>query len=351
MTGDRTETPELTSDKRNAAMDNDVEKQLEAEKADSAASSTVAVNVPPAGHRLSATAPEPNNTTILTFTPQDPSNPRNWSHSRKIFVVVAGILLVMNSTIGSSLPSGISDQVAREFNVMSETQLVLPAAMYLLGYVVGPLAFSPLSETYGRQIVMRSTFLIYTAFSLGCALAPSWAGLVIMRFLTGLGASTPLSVIGGIYADLYASPTARGRAISIFSEYLHAKRMQKSTSSDMHSVRNMLRSPLWAYSIWISRSGVMAMGLLATAHSRRSYLATSTIDARDLWPCDSRQKGKKATQAERQDGRLCSDGTGAPRHARDLRQRAHQTYSPVVVRSCCSLQLPLYSLDLWNLLQ
>ncbi|OQO05838.1 hypothetical protein B0A48_09933 [Cryoendolithus antarcticus] len=194
----------------------DARKHADSEKADDASEKTMSIEPPPCECLNSTISPDETPHTILSFKPGDPTNPRNWSNTKKVFVVVSGILLVTNSTLGSSIPSGASDETSKYFNVTSETQLVLPASMYLLGYVLGPLAFSPLSETYGRQIVMRSTFAIYTAFTLGCALAPSWAGLVVMRLLTGIGASTPLSVIGGIYADIYATPKARGRAISVF---------------------------------------------------------------------------------------------------------------------------------------
>lgn len=51
---------------------------------------------------------------------------------------------------------------------------------------------------------------------LGCALTPNFTGYIIFRLLAGIGASTPVSVIGGIYADLYSSPRARGVAITCF---------------------------------------------------------------------------------------------------------------------------------------
>lgn len=62
---------------------------------------------------------------------------------------------------------------------------------------------------------MVSTFIPFTAFTLGCALAPSYAGLVVFRLLVGISASTPISVIGGIYADIYNTPKARGLVITI----------------------------------------------------------------------------------------------------------------------------------------
>jgi MFS family permease len=63
---------------------------------------------------------------------------------------------------------------------------------------------------------MICTFTFFTAFVMATALAPSFAGYVVFRLLAGIGASTPVSVIGGIYADLYSTPRARGFAITAF---------------------------------------------------------------------------------------------------------------------------------------
>lgn len=153
---------------------------------------------------------------VLRFEHNDPTNPYNFSLGRKVFIVVTGMLIVVNSAMGSSVASGIGSQMTDYFGITDQAQLVLPTSLYLVGYVLGPLIFSPLSETYGRKIVMSSTFVVYTAFMLGCALAPTWAGLIVMRLLAGIGASTPNSVVGGIYADIFATPLERGRVIALF---------------------------------------------------------------------------------------------------------------------------------------
>jgi len=88
--------------------------------------------------------------------------------------------------------------------------------MYIFGYILGPLLFGPLSETYGRKPVMMLTFLLFTIFTMACALAPNFPALLIFRFLTGVNASSPISVTGGIYADIYNDPVTRGRAMAVF---------------------------------------------------------------------------------------------------------------------------------------
>jgi multidrug resistance protein len=95
-------------------------------------------------------------------------------------------------------------------------ELVLPISIYLVGYVLGPLLFGPLSEIYGRRLPILLTFAGYTAFTLGTALAPNWAALAVFRLLAGICASAPLTIVGGILADIYDNPVARGRAIAFF---------------------------------------------------------------------------------------------------------------------------------------
>ncbi|TKX22964.1 MFS transporter-like protein 85 [Elsinoe australis] len=153
---------------------------------------------------------------VISFPDGDPENPYNWSSAKKIYIVVLGVVLVINSTIGSSIASGTPVQVSEYFNNYNQYQLVLPISIYLVGYVLGPLAFGPLSESYGRKWVMIATFALFTIFTLGCALAPNFTAYIWFRFLVGVGASSPISVVGGIYADIYDNPVTRGRAMSIF---------------------------------------------------------------------------------------------------------------------------------------
>jgi len=126
------------------------------------------------------------------------------------------MLVVVNSTMGSSLPSNAIPFISADFHIKSSYAEILPISMYLLGYVLGPLLFGPLSETYGRKIIMISTFVAFTIFTMACALSPNWAALLIFRLLTGINASSPISVIGGVYADIYDDPVTRGRAMAVF---------------------------------------------------------------------------------------------------------------------------------------
>jgi MFS family permease len=131
-------------------------------------------------------------------------------------IVAIGMIVVFNSTLGSGLPSNAIPFISKEFNITSSTDQILPLSVYLLGYVLGPLLFGPISETYGRKLIMTSTFVLFIIFTMACAVAPNFASLLIFRFITGVNASSPISVTGGMYADVYDDPVSRGRAMSLF---------------------------------------------------------------------------------------------------------------------------------------
>ncbi|GIZ45627.1 hypothetical protein CKM354_000878500 [Cercospora kikuchii] len=153
---------------------------------------------------------------IVSFSNGDKTNPYNWSTAKKIGIIAIGSLIGLNSTIASSLPSLASPQLRQHFNVASQEQLVLPNSVYLIGYVVGPTIWAPLSESYGRRWIIITTFIAYTAFMLACALAPNWPAFIIFRFLTGLFGATPISLTGGLFADVLDNPVWRGRSIAWF---------------------------------------------------------------------------------------------------------------------------------------
>lgn len=80
-----------------------------------------------------------NQQTVVFFAANDPANPYNWTTAKKTYVLITCAALVLNSTIGSALPSGASRQIQESFHLTDEALLVLPVSVYLIGYVLGPL--------------------------------------------------------------------------------------------------------------------------------------------------------------------------------------------------------------------
>ncbi|KAG0642276.1 major facilitator superfamily domain-containing protein [Tuber brumale] len=153
---------------------------------------------------------------VIYWEQGDPDNPHNWSNGRKWMISLIGIMTVSNSTFASSLPSGAISYIREDLDITSQEIASLTISIYLVGYVVGPIFFAPVSEFYGRRWVSIVAFSWYSIMSIGCALAPNIGALLAFRFLAGIGASAPLSVAGAQIADVWDDPVKRGRLVAVF---------------------------------------------------------------------------------------------------------------------------------------
>lgn len=89
-------------------------------------------------------------------------------------------------------------------------------SIFVLAYAIGPLFLGPLSEIYGRVIVLQLSNLFFLAFNIGCGFAQTKDQLIAFRFLSGLGGSAPLALGGGVLSDCWRAEE-RGKSISIYS--------------------------------------------------------------------------------------------------------------------------------------
>lgn len=70
---------------------------------------------------------------LVAWLPNDPENPYNWSKMKKASVVFTTMTTVINSTIGSALPSNAIPYITKEWNIISQAQSVLPISIFLVG--------------------------------------------------------------------------------------------------------------------------------------------------------------------------------------------------------------------------
>ncbi|THV03329.1 MFS polyamine transporter [Dendrothele bispora CBS 962.96] len=147
--------------------------------------------------------------------PDDPTNPQNWSNTKKWLITILCASITVNVTFASSAPTSATLRIIERFGISHEVSYLI-TSVFLLGYVIGPLIAGPGSELLGRRPVMMVALIIYTLFILGQALAPNIQTLLVTRFFSGFFAVAPLTVGGGLLADIWPAK-GRGPATSIFS--------------------------------------------------------------------------------------------------------------------------------------
>jgi MFS family permease len=88
----------------------------------------------------------------------------------------------------------------KELHTSSNAIGALMVTIFLMGYAIGPLFLSPMSEIYGRYPVIVISCWAFIAFLVGCGFAPSMPSLIVMRFLAGTGGSAVMSIAPAIVA-------------------------------------------------------------------------------------------------------------------------------------------------------
>ncbi|KAI1473923.1 MFS general substrate transporter [Daldinia eschscholtzii] len=152
---------------------------------------------------------------LVTFTPGDPENPKNWSKAYKWYctMVVAATCFVVAFSSSVVTPDIVG--VADEFGVSEEVAL-LSITLFVVGFGVGPMIFAPLSEIYGRRIIYGTTLLVAVVFIIPGAVAKNIATLLVARAIDGIAFSAPMTLVGGTLADLWRSEE-RGIPMAAFS--------------------------------------------------------------------------------------------------------------------------------------
>ena len=99
----------------------------------------------------------------------------------------------------------------------SQTVATLGTSLSLLGYAIGPMVWSPISEcpSIGRNPVYIITLAIFVLIQIPIAMATNIETVVIFRFLSGVFGSPPQATGGATFSDIYL-PRRRSYAIGLW---------------------------------------------------------------------------------------------------------------------------------------
>jgi DHA1 family multidrug resistance protein-like MFS transporter len=150
------------------------------------------------------------------YASDDAENPQAWSQTKKSTVAFIIFIYTFIVYTGSAIYTSSSEDVVKVFGV-SITATSLGLSLYVLGYGIGPLIFSPLSEipSIGRSPIYCITMFLFVIVSIPLPMVNNFAGLLVLRFLQGFFGSPCLATGGATMQDLY-SPLYLPFALSIW---------------------------------------------------------------------------------------------------------------------------------------
>lgn len=118
--------------------------------------------------------------------------------------------------ISSTMIAPAATELSRDPHLTSSFDLQLVFSIFFIGYIVGPLFLAPLSEIYGRMIVLQLANIFFLVFNLACDFAHTRGEMLAFRLLCGLGACAPASIGGGVLGDLFRKEE-RGMAVALYT--------------------------------------------------------------------------------------------------------------------------------------
>jgi predicted MFS family arabinose efflux permease len=146
--------------------------------------------------------------------PYDADNPKDWTNRRKWAVTDVLSATGFNRILVSTIMAPALSTIAKELH-MSPTESALSLSIYLLATAFGPLFIGPLSEIYGRQVILHASNIWFLVWNIACAFANTKELLIGSRFLAGFGASAIYALGGGVLGDIWR-PEERGRSLGAY---------------------------------------------------------------------------------------------------------------------------------------
>jgi DHA1 family bicyclomycin/chloramphenicol resistance-like MFS transporter len=132
------------------------------------------------------------------------------NRSRNLTIFATLLSMIAPFSINTYLPS--FPDIEAEFGI-SRAMLSQSLAVYLLAFAISTLVWGPLSDRFGRRLVILVSMAVYTVASIGCALANSADMLLFLRVVQGLTASGGVVAARAMIRDANSAEDAR-RAMS-----------------------------------------------------------------------------------------------------------------------------------------
>ena len=126
-----------------------------------------------------------------------------------VSIAVAVLTILDLSKVNVGLPS-----IERALHT-GPTELQIIVAGYALAFGLALVPGGRLGDLYSRKAMFLAGLVVFTLFSLVCALAPNAAVLLVARFLQGIGAGLQMPQVIGLVQQLYQGE-ARARRLGVY---------------------------------------------------------------------------------------------------------------------------------------
>ncbi|MFC6444145.1 multidrug effflux MFS transporter [Shinella zoogloeoides] len=124
------------------------------------------------------------------------------------FIALMALLMALNALAIDIMLPGLQE-IGASLGVENENHRQYVISAYLIGFAIAQLAYGPISDRFGRRVPMFIGLAIYIVSSLCAILVPSFAALLALRFIQGIGSAAMRVITVSIVRDIFG-----GRAMA-----------------------------------------------------------------------------------------------------------------------------------------
>ncbi|WP_421593793.1 multidrug effflux MFS transporter [Shinella sp. M27] len=124
------------------------------------------------------------------------------------FIALMAFLMALNALAIDIMLPGLQ-QIGASLGVENENHRQYVISAYLIGFAFAQLLYGPISDRFGRRLPMFVGLGIYVVSSLAAIFVPSFAALLALRFIQGIGSAAMRVITVSIVRDIFG-----GRAMA-----------------------------------------------------------------------------------------------------------------------------------------
>ncbi|AHA28149.1 MFS family multidrug efflux protein [Candidatus Liberibacter americanus str. Sao Paulo] len=112
------------------------------------------------------------------------------------------MLMAINS-LGIDIILPCLPQISKFLGIENENHRQHLISFYLIGYGIAQIFYGPLSDRFGRKIVMICGLIVYIVSTIAVLFVSSFSEMLFVRFIQGIGGAAPRIITISIVRDIY----------------------------------------------------------------------------------------------------------------------------------------------------
>ncbi|KAF2769424.1 MFS general substrate transporter [Teratosphaeria nubilosa] len=158
--------------------------------------------------------------TILDWDgPNDPSNPFNWSQTRKWLVTGAALMSTMVVQLNGTSIAVAAQELNAQFHVVDTAQFsnsYWAVTSWSIGGAIFIITGLPVMEDTGVRTGFLITYFFFFLMIIPQAVARNYATLIVTRFFSGGASSLLANTISSVVPDIWATEVSRSVPVGLY---------------------------------------------------------------------------------------------------------------------------------------